>query len=138
AGLLNTPTSIVERPDAVELPPEGVLAFREVTFGYDAARPIVHGITLEIDPGEHVALVGATGAGKSTLSKLLTRQYDPNYGRIELGGIDLRDATLESLHRRVVLLPQEGHLFSGSIADNIRLAQPGATDDDAAAAAERD
>jgi ATP-binding cassette subfamily B protein len=136
-GLLEAPTSIAERPDAVELPPEGVLTFHEVTFGYDPARPVVRGVTLEIEPGEHVALVGATGAGKSTLSKLLTRQYDPTDGRIELGGVDLRDAKLESLHRRVVLLPQEGHLFSGSIADNVRLARPEASDEEVAAALER-
>jgi len=137
AGLLEAPTSIVEKRDAVDLPPEGVLAFREVTFGYDPARPVVRGVTLEIEPGEHVALVGATGAGKSTLSKLLTRQYDPSDGRIELGGVDLRDAKLESLHRRIVLLPQEGHLFSGSIADNVRLARPAASDEEVAAALER-
>jgi ATP-binding cassette subfamily B protein len=136
-GLLEAPTSIAERPNAVELPPEGVLSFHEVTFGYDPARPVVRGVTLEIEPGEHVALVGATGAGKSTLSKLLTRQYDPSNGRIELGGVDLRDARLESLHRRVVLLPQEGHLFSGSIADNVRLARPEACDEEVAAALER-
>ena len=137
AGLLEAPTSIVEKRDAIELPPEGVLAFCEVTFGYDPARPVVRGVTLEIEPGEHVALVGATGAGKSTLSKLLTRQYDPSDGRIELGSVDLRDAKLESLHRRVVLLPQEGHLFSGSIADNVRLARPAASDEEVAAALER-
>ena len=136
-GLLETRTSIVERPGAVELPAEGVLAFRGVTFGYDEARPVVRDVTLEIEPGEHVALVGATGAGKSTLSKLLTRQYDPTGGRIELGGVDLRDATLESLHRRIVLLPQEGHLFSGSIADNIRVARPDAGDGEVRRALQR-
>jgi ATP-binding cassette, subfamily B, bacterial len=94
-------------------------------------------VTLEIEPGEHVALVGATGAGKSTLSKLLTRQYDPTDGRIELAGVDLRDARLASLHRRIVLLPQEGHLFSGSIADNVRLARPEATDDEVRGAVRR-
>jgi ABC-type multidrug transport system fused ATPase/permease subunit len=94
-------------------------------------------VTLEIEPGEHIALVGATGAGKSTLSKLLTRQYDPIEGRIELGGVDLREATLESLHRRIVLLPQEGHLFSGSIADNIRLALPDTSDEEVRGALDR-
>jgi ATP-binding cassette, subfamily B, bacterial len=137
AGLLETPTAIVERPGAVELPAAGRLAFRGVSFGYDPSRPVVREVTLEVEPGEHVALVGATGAGKSTLSKLLTRQYDPTDGRIELGGVDLRDALLTSLHRRVVLLPQEGHLFSGSIADNVRLARPDATDDEVHGAVRR-
>jgi ATP-binding cassette subfamily B protein len=129
-GLLQAPSAIVERPDAVDLPAEGRLALRGVTFGYVEGRPVVRDVSLEIEPGEHVALVGATGAGKSSLAKLLTRQYDPAEGRIELGGIDLRDARLESLHRRIVMLPQEGHLFSGTIADNVRLAQPSASDEE--------
>src|SRR5207302_5469139 len=119
-----------ERPDAVALPAGGRLVFRDVTFGYRPERPVVSDLALEVEPGEHLALVGATGAGKSTLAKLLTRQYDPQEGRIELGGVDLRDATLESLHRRIVMLPQEGHLFSGTIADNVRLARPDASDED--------
>ena len=136
-GLLQVPTAIAERPGAVELPREGVLALRDVTFGYQEGRPVVRDLTLELRPGEHVALVGATGAGKSTVAKLLTRQYDPQEGRIELGGVDLRDATFESLHRRIVLLPQEGHLFSGTIADNVRLAHPEATDDEVRSALRR-
>jgi ATP-binding cassette subfamily B protein len=129
-GLLEVPTGIAEQPGAVELPRQGVLALREVTFAYSGSRPVVRELTLELMPVEHVALVGATGAGKSTIAKLLTRQYDPQQGHIELGGVDLRDATLESLHRRIVLLPQEGHLFSGTIADNVRLAHPDVSDDD--------
>ena len=82
-------------------------------------------VSLTLEAGEHVALVGVTGAGKSTLAKLLTRQYDPQQGSIALGGVDLRDGTLDSLRRRIVMLPQEGHLFSGTIADNVRLADPG-------------
>jgi len=136
-GLLEVPTPIAERPGAVELPREGVLALRDVTFGYEDGRPVVRDLTLELRPGEHVALVGATGAGKSTVAKLLTRQYDPQEGRIELGGVDLRDATLESLHRRIVLLPQEGHLFSGTIAENVRLAHPEATEDELRSAMRR-
>jgi ATP-binding cassette subfamily B protein len=128
-GLLEVPVSITQKPDAVELPHEGVLALHGVTFGY-RKRPVVRDLTLEVAAGEHVALVGATGAGKSTVAKLLTRQYDPQHGSIELGGIDLRDATLASLRRQVVLLPQEGHLFTGTIADNVRLAHPDATDEE--------
>jgi ATP-binding cassette subfamily B protein len=129
-GLLEVPSAIAERRDAVVAPRRGVLALREVTFAYDGGRPVVRDLTLEVPPGEHVALVGATGAGKSTVAKLLTRQYDPQGGRIELGGTDLRELTLDSLHRRIVLLPQEGHLFTGTIADNIRLAHPDAGDEE--------
>ena len=128
-GLLEVPVSITQKPDAAELPHQGALVLRDVTFGY-RKRPVVRGLTLEVAAGEHVALVGATGAGKSTVAKLLTRQYDPQKGSIELGGIDLRDATLASLRRQIVLLPQEGHLFSGTIADNVRLAHPDAADED--------
>ncbi|HZC29051.1 MAG TPA: ABC transporter ATP-binding protein, partial [Gaiellaceae bacterium] len=129
-GLIHVPSAIVERDGAVELPREGTLALHGVTFGYRESRPVVRDVSLAIEPGEHIALVGATGAGKSTLAKLFTRQYDPQAGRIAFGGVDLRDATLGSLHRRIVMLPQEGHLFSGTIAENIRLAVPGASDDD--------
>jgi ATP-binding cassette subfamily B protein len=129
-GLLEVPSPIAEKPGAVELPREGVLTLENVTFGYGDRRDVVRNLTLGFEPGEHIALVGATGAGKSTVAKLLTRQYDPRQGTISFGGVDLRDATLDSLHHRIVLLPQEGHLFSGTIADNVRLAQPDASDDD--------
>jgi ATP-binding cassette, subfamily B, bacterial len=128
-GLLEVPVTIRQKPDAVELPAEGVVAMRGVTFGY-GKRPVVRDLTLEIEPGEHMALVGATGAGKSTIAKLVTRQYDPQEGRVEFGGVDVRDATIASLRSRIVLLPQEGHLFSGTIADNVRLAHPDATDEE--------
>jgi ATP-binding cassette, subfamily B, bacterial len=136
-GLLETPNAIVERADPVELPRDGTLVLENVTFGYQRSRPVVCHVSLGLEPGEHVALVGATGAGKSTLAKLLTRQYDPQQGHIKLGGVDLRDASLDSLSRRIVMLPQEGHLFSGTIADNVRLAHPDASDEDVAKALER-
>ena len=136
-SLLQAPSAIVERAGAVELPRDGTLVLRDVSFGYADGPPVVRRVTLELAAGEHVALVGATGAGKSTLAKLLTRQYDPREGWISLGGIDLRDATLDSLHSRIVMLPQEGHLFSGTIADNIRLAHPNASDEDVVAALDR-
>jgi ATP-binding cassette, subfamily B, bacterial len=134
--LLQTESAIEEQPDAVELPVDGALDLREVTFGYVKGSPVIRGVTLQLEAGEHVALVGVTGAGKSTLAKLLTRQYDPQSGSITLGGVDLRDGTLDSLHRRIVMLPQEGHLFSGTIADNVRLAHPEASDEDVVRALE--
>src|SRR5262249_16169206 len=83
-GPLEAPNAIVESPKAVELPPHGRLVLEDVTFGYDSSRPVVQSVALEIEPGTNVALVGATGAGKSTLAKLVTRQYDPSAGRIAL------------------------------------------------------
>jgi ATP-binding cassette subfamily B protein len=129
-GLLRAENAVLERPGAVELPADGALELDEVTFGYAGSpAPVVKSVSLRLEPGEHVALVGVTGAGKSTLAKLLTRQYDPQNGSISLAGVDLRDAQLESLRHRIVMLPQEGHLFSGTIADNVRLADPAAADD---------
>jgi len=128
-GLIRTENAVAERPGAVELPADGALEVRGVTFGYGDGVPVVKDVSLSLEAGEHVALVGVTGAGKSTLAKLLTRQYDPQRGSIALGGVDLRDGRLDSLRRRIVMLPQEGHLFSGSIADNVRLAEPGASDE---------
>ena len=127
-GLMRTESAVAERPGAVELPASGAVELHDVTFGYAGGPPVVHGVSLRLEIGEQVALVGVTGAGKSTLAKLLTRQYDPQHGSISLGGVDLRDGRLESLRRRIVMLPQEGHLFSGTIADNVRLAQPEASD----------
>jgi len=128
-GLLETENAVAERPGAHELPVEGVVELIDVTFGYDPDAPVVDQVSLRLETGEQVALVGVTGAGKSTLAKLLTRQYDPQRGSIALGGVDLRDGTLASLRHRIVMLPQEGHLFSGTIADNVRLADPEASDE---------
>jgi len=132
ATLLETPATVVggTRP----LPQRGVLRADDVTFAYGAGEPAVAGVSLEIEPGEHVALVGATGAGKSTLAKLLVRAYDPGRGSVSLGGVDLRDAPLDTLRDRIVFVPQEGHLFSGTIADNVRLARPDASEEEVRAA----
>jgi ATP-binding cassette subfamily B protein len=127
--LLGSPPSVPERPDAVELPPvEGGIELDGVTFGYDADRPVLHDVSLRIAPGETFALVGPTGAGKSTIAKLVTRFYDPQAGRVLIDGYDLRDVTLESLRRQLGVVPQEPFLFHGTIRDNIGFAAPGADD----------
>jgi ATP-binding cassette subfamily B protein len=91
---------------------------------------VLTNVTLTVHDGERLALVGPTGAGKSTLAKLMARLYDPSTGEISFAGIDLRDATLSSLRERVVVVPQEGFLFGGTVADNVRIARSEATDED--------
>jgi ATP-binding cassette, subfamily B, bacterial len=130
--LLDTPVTVVG--GSTPLPAEGALAAESLTYSYSEGPPAVIDVSLSIVPGEHLALVGATGAGKSTLAKLLVRAYDADEGVVTFGGVDLRDAQLDDLRRRIVFVPQEGHLFSGTIADNIRLAKPEASDDEARAA----
>lgn len=127
--LLATPPSVAERADADTLPPiRGEIVFEDVTFGYDPARPVLRGVDLRIAPGETVACVGPTGAGKSTLAKLVTRFYDPDGGRVLLDGHDLRDVTLSSLRRQIGVVPQEPFLFAGTIRQNVAFARPDATD----------
>jgi ATP-binding cassette subfamily B protein len=135
-GLLDTPVDIPERPGAVDLPERGDIEVEGVGFGYVADTPVLTGVDLTIPVGARIALVGPTGAGKSTLAKLIARLYDPTEGTIRYAGIDLRDATLRSLRDRVVVVPQEGFLFNGTILDNIRLARAGASDDEVVQALE--
>jgi ATP-binding cassette subfamily B protein len=128
--LLDNEPSVTESPDAVELPPiRGQIRFDHVSFGYDPAIPVLDDIDLTIEPGETVAFVGATGAGKSTMAKLVTRFYDPSAGRVLIDGYDLRSVTLSSLRSQLGVVPQEPFLFAGTIRDNISFARPGAPDD---------
>ena len=127
--LLATEPSVPERPDAVDLPPiEGRIELRDVGFGYEPGHPVVHDVDLTVEPGETFALVGPTGAGKSTLAKLVVRFYDPTEGDVRIDGHDLRDVTLASLRRQLGVVPQEPFLFVGTIRDNLTFAQPEATD----------
>jgi ATP-binding cassette subfamily B protein len=128
-GVLEEPVAVPEHERARALPEHGEHAADEVAFAYDEGRLVLDDVAVAVSPGERVALVGPTGAGKSTFAKLLTRKYDPLAGAIAFGEVDLRAASHESLRDRIVFVPQEGHLFSGSIADNIRLAQPDASSD---------
>ncbi|MEO7430282.1 MAG: ABC transporter ATP-binding protein [Acidimicrobiales bacterium] len=135
-GLLDTPVDVPERPGAVDLPERGEIVVEHVDFAYTDGPPVLTDVSLRIPVGARIALVGPTGAGKSTLAKLIARLYDPTGGVVRYAGIDLRDATRRSLRQRVVVVPQEGFLFNGTILDNIRLARAGATDADVLAALE--
>ncbi|UQU67027.1 ABC transporter ATP-binding protein/permease [Couchioplanes caeruleus] len=128
-GLLGTAPSVRPKPGAVELPPvRGEIVLDDVTFGYLPDRPVLEHVRLTVRPGETIACVGPTGAGKSTLAKLVTRLYDPTGGRILIDGHDLRDVTLESLRRQIGVVPQEPFLFAGTLRDNIAFARPDASD----------
>jgi ATP-binding cassette, subfamily B, bacterial len=132
-GILDTEPDVQDGPN--ELPANGDLVVDAVGFRYPATEAaVLSDVSITVADGERLALVGPTGAGKSTLAKLMARLYDPTEGTITFGGVDLRDATLASLRQRVVVVPQEGFLFGGTIADNVRIARFDATDDDVRAA----
>ncbi|MFQ6394770.1 ABC transporter ATP-binding protein [Nocardia sp. KC 131] len=142
SGVLEEEPSVPQPADPTPLDKAaGAVRMDHVWFGYDTsdsdgrARTVLPEFTLDIPAGQVVALVGATGAGKSTLAKLLTRFYDPSGGTVTLDGIDLRELTDADLRRNVVMVTQESYLFSGSVADNIRLGRPDATDEQVYAAA---
>jgi ATP-binding cassette subfamily B protein len=125
--VLDTEPDMLDAPGAVPLPDvAGELELRGVTFGYEAGQPVLHDVSFTVQAGQTVALVGATGAGKSTLVKLLARFYDPQQGAVLIDGHDLRDVTSRSLREQLAVVPQEAFLFSGSVLDNIRFARPSA------------
>jgi ATP-binding cassette subfamily B protein len=127
-GVLDTEPTVRERTAAVDLPKSESVEVDHVTFAYGQNAPVLHDVSLRIGAGERIALVGPTGAGKSTLAKLIARFYDPVEGTVRVGGVDLRDATLRSLRERIVVVPQEGFLFAGTLRDNVRVGKPEATD----------
>ena len=134
-GILDTEPDVQDGASA--LPASGDLVVAAVGFRYPSTTaPVLSDVSITVGDGERLALVGPTGAGKSTLAKLMARLYDPTDGTITFGGVDLRDATLFSLRQRVVVVPQEGFLFGGTVADNVRIARSGATDNDVRAAFE--
>jgi len=125
-----------DAPDATALPDPrpgdahgGMrIEFRDVVFGYDPARPVVHGLTFTAEPGQAVALVGHTGSGKSTIINLAAKFYLPTLGEVRLDGREIRALTSHSLHQQMGLVQQQNFLFSGTVAENIRLGKPDATD----------
>jgi ATP-binding cassette subfamily B protein len=128
--LLDEEPDLRDKPGALELPRlRGEIQFEDVSFSYGGDNPALCEISLHVPPGQTVALVGATGAGKSTLAKLVARFYDPDHGRVLVDGHDLRDVTERSLRSQLGIVPQEGFLFSGTIRDNIAFGRPDATDE---------
>ncbi len=128
-ALLDEPVNLVEGTRVLE--PRQTLTLRSVSFGYaPTLSPVLSNVALELAHGERLALVGPTGAGKSTLAKLIARLYDPSNGTVSYGGTDLKHASLESLRRRIVMVSQEEHLFQGSVADNVRAVRPAASYED--------
>jgi ABC-type multidrug transport system fused ATPase/permease subunit len=119
-SVLDAELDVKDAPDAVTLPPlTGEIRFEKVSFAYDDGRPVLRDIDLRIAPGEHVALVGRTGAGKSTLAGLVLRFFDPQRGRVTIDGYDLRRVRLASLRRQVTLMLQEPIIFRATVFDNI-------------------
>ena len=136
--LVDTEPEVREAPDADELPPiDGEIAFDRVTFAYQPGRPVLEDVDLTVAPGETVAFVGPTGAGKSTMAKLVTRFYDPTDGRVTIDGHDLRDVTLRSLRRQLGVVPQEPFLFAGTIGENVAFARPDAPEQEIREAVDR-
>jgi ATP-binding cassette subfamily B protein len=135
--ILDAKSDIVDKPDAITLPDvNGTVKFEDVTFRYfGGGDPVLSKVTFEAKPGERIALLGATGSGKTTIINLLPRFYDPSEGRITIDGYDLRDVTLDSLRSRIGIVLQETTLFSGSIRDNIAFGKPDATIEEIEAAA---
>jgi ATP-binding cassette subfamily B protein len=133
--LLATEPSVLEHEDATVLPPiEGRVELDDVSFAYIDGVTVLDHVTLTIEPGETFAFVGATGSGKSTMAKLVTRFHDPTAGAVRIDGHDLRDVTLASLRSQLGVVPQEAFLFATTIRDNVAFGRPDAGDDEVRAA----
>jgi ATP-binding cassette subfamily B protein len=135
-GVLDEEPEVLDRPTARELAEiEGHVAFEGVRFTYGRGDEVLHGIDLDVPAGTTVALVGHTGAGKSTIAKLLARFYEPTHGHITIDGVDLNDVSQSSLRRQLGVVPQEGFLFAGTVAENIAFGRPDASADEIVRAA---
>ncbi len=129
--IIDAPEEIRDAPSARALPPgPGRVRFEQVSFGYDPARPVLHDVDLELEPGRVVALIGHTGAGKTTLAALVPRFYDVWRGRVTVDGFDVRDVSLASLRREIGVIAQDPFLFSATVRENIAFGRPDATDEE--------
>jgi ABC-type multidrug transport system fused ATPase/permease subunit len=136
-GILDEQPQVIDRPGSRELPHiAGHVRFDNVRFTYGRGDEVLHGIDLDVLAGTTVALVGHTGAGKSTIAKLLARFYEPTHGRITIDDVDLNDVTQASLRRQLGVVPQEGFLFAGTVAENIAFGKPDAAPDEIVRAAQ--
>ena len=124
-----------QKPDGALEPLRGDVRFRDVSFGYDQGRPILHGISLYAKPGQKIAFVGSTGAGKTTITNLINRFYDVTAGQITFDGIDVQDIRKDDLRRSLGVVLQDTHLFTGTVMENIRYGRLDATDEECMAAA---
>jgi len=124
--ILDTPPDVADRPGSVSAPEiRGEVEFDHVWFSYDGKTPVIEDLSFKIEPGRSLAIVGITGAGKSTIINLLLRFYDPVQGAIRIDGRDIREYDIRSLRRRLGLVLQDVFLFAGTVGDNIRLGEPG-------------
>ena len=137
-AIIDAEPDVEESTNPTSLPSAGDLVVENITFAYaGSAKPALDNVSVTLTAGTRLALVGPTGAGKSTLAKLMARLYDPQEGSVSFGGINLRDASMEDLRGRIVVIPQEGFLFDGSVRDNLLIAKPDATEAELLAALDR-